>query len=228
MTTRRRAERPIERFDRILALVAMPGLNFEVTVEGPAAASHYFLRVAPTEGRCNVTGEPMAWKGRKWRLSRHMEDGEIVQTAFLAVRQAQEHELREQFTYKGVAVFGPHFDIERLVELAQDPTAIKERDHEHPSTPPLGRGEPPASAASCSAERGISTGTGGEAGASLAGVGLHGDRTAGWGVGFGGGYSYPGNAAGGGAVRRHQLEEARRQGQAEARQPQEAPQAQGV
>ena len=36
---------------------------------------------------------------------------------------AVEHEAREQFKYKGAAVFGPHFDIERLVTLAGNPAA---------------------------------------------------------------------------------------------------------
>lgn len=52
--------------------------------------------------------------GRKWRLSEHMTRSEIVQTAFLAVLTAEEHEAREQFLYKGRAIFGPHFDVENL------------------------------------------------------------------------------------------------------------------
>src|SRR5258708_5406117 len=55
--------------------------------------------------------------GRKWRLSTHMTKGEIVQTALLAVIQAQEHEIREHFLYKGKAIFGPHYDVDVLATL---------------------------------------------------------------------------------------------------------------
>lgn len=53
------------------------------------------------KGTCNVTKNPMDWNGRKWRLSRYMTDGEIVQTALMACLAASEHEIREQFRYKG-------------------------------------------------------------------------------------------------------------------------------
>lgn len=52
--------------------------------------------------------------GRKWRLSPHMTNGEIVQTAFLACKQAEEHECRERFRYDDRAIFGPHIDLDAL------------------------------------------------------------------------------------------------------------------
>lgn len=52
--------------------------------------------------------------GRKWFVSRHSTTSEIVQTALMAVLAAQEHEVREEFRYRGKAVFGPHFDVEEL------------------------------------------------------------------------------------------------------------------
>lgn len=91
---------------------------------------HVYLRVGHPQPTCNVTGKVMSpWFGRKWMLSRHMTDGEIVQTAFLATLTAIEHEVREQFRYKGVAVMDPHYDIDKLVALRAQPDAIKERDH---------------------------------------------------------------------------------------------------
>jgi len=54
-------------------------------------------------------------KGRKWLLSQHMTDSEIVQTALLAVLVCEEHEARERFRYRGAAIFGPHQDVEDLV-----------------------------------------------------------------------------------------------------------------
>lgn len=79
-------------------------------------------------GYCNISGSRMEWTGRKWFLSRHMTDGEIVQTVFKACLTAQEHEMRERFLYKGAAIFDPHYDIEKLVELRRSPGALKERE----------------------------------------------------------------------------------------------------
>lgn len=58
------------------------------------------------------------WTGRKWLLSEHMTKSEIIQTAFKAVLTAVEHETREMFTYKGKAIFGPHFDVDVLAQVA--------------------------------------------------------------------------------------------------------------
>lgn len=76
---------------------------------------------------CNVTNEDFNWSGRKWYLSPHMTDGELVQTALKACLTAAEHEIREQFKYRGVSIFDPHYDIEKLVELRRNPESIKER-----------------------------------------------------------------------------------------------------
>lgn len=103
----------------VLANVSFPDTDFIVVDEGRAG---FFLQVQQT-GACNVGGRPMTWRGRKWRLSNFMTKSEVVQTAFLAVLTAVEHETREQFKYRGAAIFGPHFDVERLVTLAANPAA---------------------------------------------------------------------------------------------------------
>lgn len=66
---------------------------------------------------CAVTGEVKTQRSRKWLLSPHMTDGEVVQTAWLAVQVALEHEAREDFKFREAAIFGPHFDIGLLREL---------------------------------------------------------------------------------------------------------------
>lgn len=65
-------------------------------------------------------------RGRKWAISRYMTKSELVQTALLAVLQVQEHEAREQFLYKGKAVFGPHFDVDALAAIADQVDIRKE------------------------------------------------------------------------------------------------------
>lgn len=116
---------PETRIREVLARVNYPGFSFELRF---SECDDMYLQIVCDEGTCNVTGEPLGWKGRKWRLSPHMTDGEVVQTAFMAVMAANEHETRERFTYRGVSVFDPHYNIEKLVELRMQPDALKERE----------------------------------------------------------------------------------------------------
>jgi hypothetical protein len=67
-----------------------------------------------------VTGEPAVQHTRKWLLSEHMTRSEIVATALKCVLTSEEHEAREDFTYRGQRIFGPHFDVEYLVSLCED------------------------------------------------------------------------------------------------------------
>lgn len=87
---------------------------------------HVTLQVEAPDGTCNVTGEPWAWRGRKWRLSYHMTDTEIVQTCWLAVKTAMEHEMWEEFTYKGKTIFGPHWDVDFLARTLNEAPRVGE------------------------------------------------------------------------------------------------------
>lgn len=66
-----------------------------------------------------VTGQRTGWKGAKHYFSGHMCDSEFVGTIFKAFLQAEEHESREHFRFKGRSVYNPHFNIHALVELAK-------------------------------------------------------------------------------------------------------------
>lgn len=66
-----------------------------------------------------VTGEQEIQKTRKWQLSPHMTKSEFIQTAFKCCITSMEHRAREHFRYKGAAVFGPHFDVDALLELCR-------------------------------------------------------------------------------------------------------------
>lgn len=65
------------------------------------------------------TGKIETQHTRKWRLSPHMTKSEIVQTAFKLCITSMEHRTREEFTYRGERVFGPHFDVDELFEIAR-------------------------------------------------------------------------------------------------------------
>ncbi|MGM5019245.1 hypothetical protein [Tardiphaga sp. 367_B4_N1_1] len=117
-------------FQNILRRISYPGYGIVLEAEHREGlgTGPFYLRVSCDEGLCNITGKPMGWKGRRWRLSPHMTDGEVVQTAFMAVMTANEHETREKFKYRDVTVFDPHYDIEKLVALRSQPDALKERE----------------------------------------------------------------------------------------------------
>jgi len=55
---------------------------------------------------------------RKWQLSYYMCDEEIISTAYKAMLAAVEHEAREQFLWRGEAIYRPHYDIYALHELS--------------------------------------------------------------------------------------------------------------
>ena len=62
-----------------------------------------------------VPGHPVKrWTSRKWFLSIHMGEGELVQTAFMAALTAEEHEARESFFYEQDRPFQPHVDFNAM------------------------------------------------------------------------------------------------------------------
>lgn len=75
------------------------------------------------EGPCAKTGKMDIQFCRKHRLSQYMTPGEIVQTAFAAALQAEEHECREFFAYNGHRIFNPHLSLSALVERCNDEEA---------------------------------------------------------------------------------------------------------
>ena len=66
---------------------------------------------------CNRTGEQYYNGGRKWDLSYHMTESEIVFTIWKAVLTFTEHELREKFHYKGKKIFDPHISVNALLSV---------------------------------------------------------------------------------------------------------------
>ncbi len=95
--------------------VKFPGYKFCVHRHD----AHIYLQ-AEFHSPCTNTGQLTLQKTRKWQLSEHMTESELIQTAFKCVLTALEHEAREQFTYKGRAVYGPHFDVNALIDLCDN------------------------------------------------------------------------------------------------------------
>lgn len=108
----------------LLGDIAYPGLDYEVSTEGGTCCQ---VRIKCVGGKCNVTGKPMDWNGRWWRLSPHMTDSEIVATCFKALLTALEHEARERFTFKGQSVYDSHLSVHQLAKLRADRSSLDAR-----------------------------------------------------------------------------------------------------
>ena len=76
-----------------------------------------FLLQVIFEAICVKTGQKSEQRCRKWYISSHSCNSEIVRTALKAIEAAEIHELYENFTYKGARIFDPHLDTDRLANL---------------------------------------------------------------------------------------------------------------
>jgi hypothetical protein len=97
--------------DAVMAQVSFPGYTFIVERSTRVYLQATFM--AP----CADTGALELQHTRKWYLSQEATVSEIVQTALKLVLTAMEHEARERFMYKGFPVFGPHLNVEQLLQL---------------------------------------------------------------------------------------------------------------
>jgi uncharacterized membrane protein (UPF0182 family) len=77
-----------------------------------------YLQAHYPEPDVYASEKPNMQHTRKWMLSEHMTRSELVQTALKCVLTSAEHRVREQFTYKGKRIYGPHLDCEVLVKIA--------------------------------------------------------------------------------------------------------------
>lgn len=68
--------------------------------------------------RCSKTKRIETYKGRKWYLSEHMTDDEIVKTVYAAFEMAVKHEVLEGFTVDDIPLFNPHVDFEELLKIS--------------------------------------------------------------------------------------------------------------
>ena len=57
---------------------------------------------------------PRTMTGRRWPIAKDATPGEVVQTALKAALAWQEHEVREQFRWRGRPVFSPHHELAGL------------------------------------------------------------------------------------------------------------------
>lgn len=104
----------LEDIQAILTNIRFLDREFRVLVKGDG----FLVQLLYWEADVN-TGQHARQTGRKWYVSPHATTSEVVQTALKACLTSMEHVVREHFLYKGVRVYGPHFDVEALVTLAK-------------------------------------------------------------------------------------------------------------
>ena len=64
-----------------------------------------------------ITGMVERQYTRRWALSPEMSKSEIVSTAFKCALTSMEHKTREWFTYKGAAIYQPHYNVDDLLTI---------------------------------------------------------------------------------------------------------------
>jgi hypothetical protein len=109
------------RVRELIGACAFGAWEFHVIERG----EEVYLQLA-WEAPCSDRGELNLQKSRKWFVSRHATDSEVVATAFKAVITALEHEAREEFTYCGKPIFHAHQDINLLLSICDHKDARKE------------------------------------------------------------------------------------------------------
>lgn len=102
----------------ILQRCHFPGKKFRYGIYGGG----YFVQIEYDEADVR-TGEMSVQRGRKWIVSRHATESEVVQTCFKACLDSAEHQVREHFCYQPLgedkprAIFGPHFSSNVLYSI---------------------------------------------------------------------------------------------------------------
>ena len=69
---------------------------------------------------CTKTKEIKEWSGRKYYLSDHMTEDEIVKTAWVAFEQTVKHEVMEGFTVDNIILFNPHVNYTELLKISNN------------------------------------------------------------------------------------------------------------
>lgn len=107
----KRNETPLKRFQRLAGRIEYKDWTIHVRSTG----ARWYLQVSFLAPDAQ-SGKQTMQVGRKWLLSQHMTDTEVVVTAFKACLGAEEHECREFFKYRGQPVFNVHTDVNWLAD----------------------------------------------------------------------------------------------------------------
>lgn len=76
---------------------------------------------------CTKGGNEETWKGRKYYLSEHMTDDEIIKTVYTAFEQCIKHEVMEGFKIDNKVLFNPHINFEELLKISHKEVVRKNK-----------------------------------------------------------------------------------------------------
>lgn len=117
--------------DLVSAITYKPGWSIRFVREGARPYVQAFVGVESDSSLDSAardgTREP--WATGKRYLSWHMTRQEVVSAVFGLLKDAEEHETREWFRYKGASIFNPHLDPDVLARVAKDKRAFIMRDN---------------------------------------------------------------------------------------------------
>lgn len=113
-----------EEIDEIVDCVTYkPGWLIDVSYDRNGVPARPYLQVvvsSEAEAARNAhSGKVEPWNGAKHYLSPHMCRQEIVGKCYQAIQDAELHEMREWFRYRGASIYNPHLDPDALVPVAR-------------------------------------------------------------------------------------------------------------
>ncbi len=102
----------------VMAIVAeckFPDFHFEViTID-----SVNYIRGVYYEADTQ-TGQRERQQTRYWIVETTASRSEIVATCFKCIMTSMEHRTRERFTYRNRAIYQPHHDVDKLLEICEE------------------------------------------------------------------------------------------------------------
>lgn len=70
---------------------------------------------------CSVTGKKNIQHSREWYIPEaDLTEDFVVHTVLKAIQNAEEHEVKERFKYKGKRLFNPHTTVENLLKVCEN------------------------------------------------------------------------------------------------------------
>lgn len=105
----------IQQIGEILSKVSYKP-NWHIALYG--TPDNMYIQLEVSDSLCSVSRETVDWKSGKRYLSKWMCKQEIVGAVFGLIKDAEEHEMREWFRYKGASIFNPHLDPDALANVA--------------------------------------------------------------------------------------------------------------
>jgi len=107
-----------QEIEELVSHITFQVLNtkFKFLVKSDPLGGRVYVQLA-FESPDALTGVLTQWTSRKYYLSEHMLEDEIVKTCYMAAKQCVEHEVMEGFQFDSKVVFNPHVSFRALLSI---------------------------------------------------------------------------------------------------------------